>query len=471
VLALIVLLVAAVKLWVSASTGLVLDEAYYTLWSFYPSAGYLDHPTAIAWQIAAGRLVFGDGELGVRVGAVLSGIIIAGAIYRIGTRLFDQRTAGLAVIWYTATTAAALGFVATPDSPSTLFWTMTLWAIAEFIASRNANWWLAAGLFMGLGFASKLTLAFLPIGLGLFLLSSAERRSWLRLWPLWAGVIVAVIVFLPTLIWNGQNEWATLFFQGQRIAGGNYLTDGFLGNLGDLLGGQLLAAGPILFVCAMGAIGVAFARRFSGHGLALAVLTSLPLLLFMLQQVLRWKVEANWPTVVWPALALAGASLVANARHWAAATLRWAHVAIGAVAIGLIYTQALWQPFDVAAIDRTREQRGWPELQWELVALAEENGASWIATQGGYGLAAELWTYGRFSGNNLFAAQLDQRERYAFMPPLDPARLGRALFVSELWTPEQAAAMTSPIGGTFLKVIERRNGDELLGYYGVWVGP
>lgn len=471
VLAVIVLAVAAIKLWVSAATGLVLDEAYYTLWSFFPSASYLDHPPAIAWQIGAGRLAFGDTELGVRVLAVLSGVVVAAAIWRIGVLLFDRRTAALAVIWYTATTAAALGFVATPDSPSTLFWTLTLWAISEFIARRDASWWIPAGLFVGLGLASKLTAGFLPIGLLLFLVSSAERRQWLGLWQLWAGVVVAVLAFSPVLIWNAQHEWGTVLFQAQRIAGGEYLTDGFLGNLVDLVGGQILAAGPILFACAVAAAGMAFAQRLRPHGLALTVLSSLPIFLFMLQQVVRWKVEANWPVPAWPALTLAGASLVANWRHVAGAVLRWTHVAIGAVAIALIYVQALWQPFDVPSIDRTREQRGWAGLRTEIAALASEHGATWIATEGGYGLAAELWTYGRFSGTDLLAAQLDQRQRYAFMPPLDPAALGRALFVMELWTPEQAATATSPIGGTFLKVVERRNGDEVLGYYAVWVGP
>jgi 4-amino-4-deoxy-L-arabinose transferase-like glycosyltransferase len=471
VLPLIVLAVAAVRLWVAAATGLVLDEAYYTLWSFFPSAGYLDHPPAIAWQIGAGRLVFGDTELGVRVLAVLNGVVIAAAIWRIGVLLFDRTIAALAVIWFTATTAAALGFVATPDSPSNLFWTLTLWAIAEFVARRDASWWIPAGLFMGLGFASKLTTGFLPIGLLLFLLTSAERRRWFGLWQLWAGVVIAVLVLLPVLFWNAENDWAMVLFQGQRIVGGEYLTDGFVGNFVDLIGGQLLAAGPILFLSAIIATGVALARRFREHGLALVVLTSLPIFLFMLQQVVRWKVEANWPVVAWPALSLAGASLVANWRHWAGAVLRWTHVAIGAIAVTLIYVQALWQPFDAPSIDRTREQRGWPQLQTELLALAQENGARWIATQGGYGLAAELWTYGRFNGNDFFAAQLDQRHRYRFMPELDPAALGRALFVGELWSPELASTASSPIGGTFLKVVERRSGDEVLGYYGVWVGP
>ena len=113
------------------------------------------------------------------------------------------------------------------------------------------------------------------------------------------------------LIWNAQNGWATILFQGQRIAGGDYMTDGFLGNLGDLVGGQFLAAGPILFVCRDdGDRRGLCASGSRSPGSALTVLTSLPLILFMLQQVLRWKVEANWPVVVWPALSLAGASLI-----------------------------------------------------------------------------------------------------------------------------------------------------------------
>ena len=178
VLAAIVLVAAAIKLWVSAATGLVLDEAYYTLWSLYPSRG-LSRPSAgdrLADRAGAARLRRQRARRCALL-AVLNGVVVAAAIYRIGVLLFDRRTAALAVIWYTATTAAALGFLATPDSPSVLFWTLTLWAVAEFIAGRNANWWLLAGLFAGLGLASKLTNGFLFVGLVLFLLSSARAAT------------------------------------------------------------------------------------------------------------------------------------------------------------------------------------------------------------------------------------------------------------------------------------------------------
>jgi hypothetical protein len=49
--------------------------------------------------------------------------------------------------------------------------------------------------------------------------------------------------------------------------------------------------------------------------------------------------------------------------------------------------------------------------------------------------------------------------------------MGRALYVAELYDRGDAALTASPLGGSLLGVIERRDGDEVLGYYGVWLTP
>jgi 4-amino-4-deoxy-L-arabinose transferase-like glycosyltransferase len=460
---------------VSGSTGLVLDEAYYTVWSFHPSAGYLDHPPAVAWMIALGRAVAGDSELGVRLLSVMTGIAVAAALYRTGRILFDARTAALGTIWYTLSVVAALGFITTPDTPSVLFWTLTVWAVAEFAGSRNPYWWLAVGLFAGLGLTGKLTNGFLGIGLVLYLLSSAERRSWLRLWQVWAGALVALAAFSPVLLWNAQHGWVTFLFQGQRITGGAYLTAGFWANFGELVGGQALAAGPILLVCAVIALGMAAWQRFRHEGLGLIVLTSLPLLIYMLYHAISWKVEANWLTPVWPVVSLAAAWVVLQWRPeggiagGVAAFLRWGQPALGAVLIALIFAQALFQPFTIPTIDRTQEMRGWREFDRTIRGLADAYGARWIAGAGGYGVISELATYGHFAGSPLPALQLDQRERYAFLPPLEPEALGwPMLYVEEVWAPE-VPGIDRFAAGEYLGVIERRHGTEMLGRYAVWV--
>jgi 4-amino-4-deoxy-L-arabinose transferase-like glycosyltransferase len=437
---LFVAVMVAVRFIVAAQSGLVRDESYYTFWSFVPAAGYLDHPPMVAWMIGMGRALIGESEAGARLFPVLATAVISFAIYRTGRLLFDARTAGIAVIWYNLTVAAGLLFLAVPDAPSVTFWTMTGWAVAEFVARRNANWWLAAGLFAGLGLLSKYTTLFLGLGLVLYLVTSRERLGWLRLWQVWAGGALALAVFLPNIVWNAERGWASFAFQGRRLGDYGINFGSMLDNLGDLLAGQALATGVFLFLFVLAGIVVFFLRRdVPGRAnLALPIFLSLPILLYFIAYTARFRVEANWPTPVWPLLSLVGAWAAVHLRP-ANAILgllpgigRWAQAPVGAVILGLIYAQTLWQPFALGqAIDRTRDMRGWDLMQAEVAQFAEANGAQWIATGGGdYGVTGALAAYGRFAGSALPVRQLDDPERWDFLPPLDPALLeAPALFV------------------------------------------
>jgi 4-amino-4-deoxy-L-arabinose transferase-like glycosyltransferase len=434
-----VAILVAVRLFVGARTGLVRDEGYYTLWSFHPQAGYLDHPPMVAWFIAAGRALLGDSEGGVRLLVVLTSVPVSFAVYRIGRLLLDRSTAGLAVVWYNLTPAGGLLFIATPDAPVVMFWALALWSVAEFVAGRNPNWWLAAGLFAGLGLLSKYTALFLGIGLALYLLGSRRRWQWLMLWQVWAGAAMALLVFSPNLAWNAQHGWATIAFQGRRL--GSYGTglDGLGANLVEFLGGQFLAGSGLLFIFALiGAL--MFFARAGGAGrqnLALPLLTSLPLLLYFLAYTFRFRVEANWPLPAWPMLALCGAWAAVHLRpddRFAGPLLaigRWSMAPLGLALLAVIYAQALWQPFEgIGALDRTRDMRGWGAMFSEIEAFAAANGAEWIATGNDYGLTGELAAEARFARSSLEVRPLDEGGRWRFLPPAPPGLAeARALFV------------------------------------------
>src|SRR5690606_23903775 len=115
----------------------------------------------------------------------------------------------------------------------------------------------------------------LGVGLLLFLLTSRERRAWLKLWQVWAGGILALVVFLPNLIWNAEREWLSIAFQGQRLD--KYgLNFGFVANFLEYFAGQVLASGVFLFVFVVIAV-VLFVRRSALPGrehLALPIFTA-----------------------------------------------------------------------------------------------------------------------------------------------------------------------------------------------------
>lgn len=477
----IVLFVAGmtlIRFAVAASTGLVRDEGYYTFWSLFPGLGYLDHPPMIAWLIALGRALLGEGEAGVRLFAVLATPAISFALWRTGVVLLDRRTAGLAVIWYNLTIAGGLLFIAVPDPPAVAFWALAIWAVAEFAARRNANWWLAAGVFAGLALLSKYTSFFLGVGLLLYLVTSRERLGWLRLWQVWAGGALALLIFLPNLIWNASNGWASFAHQGQRLDRYGLSFGSMPSNLGDLIAGQALATGLFLFILiVIGSVAFFSRARIAGRdGLALPVLTSLPILLYFAGYTAIYRVEANWLLPVWPMLSLAGAWAAAHIRPKSPvaaapmALLGWAQAPVGVVLLGLIYAQALWQPFVLGqAIDRTRDMRGWAGVQEAVAALADSNGATWIATARDYGLAGELAAYARFSGDGRPVRPLDDPRRYTFLPPLAPGLAEEpALFVAAVDTPAEVPLQWFEVA-TRIGTVERRQPNDLLERFDVFL--
>ncbi|HQZ11319.1 MAG TPA: glycosyltransferase family 39 protein [Devosia sp.] len=427
---LFVLAMLAVRLFVAGNVGLVRDEAYYALWSFWPGFGYYDHPPMVAWVVALGRALVGENELGVRLVPVLASGITSLAVYRTGQILFDLRTAGIAVIWFNVTVAAGLLFIAAPDAPAVMFWALSIWAVAEFVARRNANWWLLAGAFAGLGLLSKYTVGFLGIGFVLYLLTSRERRGWLRHWQVWGGGALALLVFAPNFIWNAQHDWVSIAFQGQRFDTYGLNFGSFTANFLDFIGGQALATGVFLFIFVV--IGtVLYVRRSdlsNRANLALPLFTAAPILIYFTYYCIRFRVEANWPVVAWPMLSLVGAWAAVHLRPrngffaGLLAVFRWAQVPIGLILTVLIYVQAVWQPWSIVqTIDRTRDMRGWSGLYADAAALGKANGATWIASAGNYGLAAELATYAKFAGDDWPVWQITEDYRYVFRPPLDPA--------------------------------------------------
>ena len=427
--ALIVLALSVPRLYFAARYALIGDEVYYAIWSFYPGFGYFDHSPGVAWVVWLGRLLFGEGEWAVRSLFLASGLATAALLYRIALILFDDARAGaFAAIAYTVTPGLVISFtIATPDGPSVLFWTATVWAIAEFTRSRNPNWWLAVGALAGLGLLSKYTVAFLGAGIVLYLVTSRERRAWLRHWQVWAGGLIALAMFAPVVWIDWQRDWFSFRFQLGRAS----FSERQL-RLDETLRFQIETAvmlAPALYVFAVLGIACFIARR--ARALALPLLTATPMLAYFIANSLFGRVNPNWVAPLFPVLALIGAWAAVNVRprarwlRWPLDALRALHVPLGLSVILLVLyaiafrTVPFYGPLPIAGYFQ-----GWPELQRKISTLAEENGARWIDTDT-YTLNGWLGYYGRMVGDPLPVFQTAEPYRYTYMPPTPP-ELARA---------------------------------------------
>src|SRR6202795_1135740 len=194
------------------------DEAYYWTWSKENVLSFLDHPPMIAWLIRFGTAIFGDTNLGVRFAGILAMLVAQLLLADIVRRVtHDIRAVVLAVLMPEA--ALYYGLLMAKVSPDTAmipFAVAMLWALVRLHESGDARWWLAAGLFAGLALLSKFTAVMLAPAVLAFALVPDWRRRWLFSPYPWAAALIAIIVFSPVLIWNGQHDWASFRFQFVR---------------------------------------------------------------------------------------------------------------------------------------------------------------------------------------------------------------------------------------------------------------
>jgi 4-amino-4-deoxy-L-arabinose transferase-like glycosyltransferase len=405
---------------VAAATPLSPDEAYYWVWSRALAPGYLDHPPMVALWIRAGTWLAGDTPLGVRLLGPLSAALGSLLLVRAGEDLLPGRRAGVtAAVLMNATLLFGVGTVTmTPDTPLLLFWTASLWALARLLATGRPGWWLVAGAAAGLGLASKYTgLLLLPAILA-WLVAAPPMRPWLRRpWP-WAALCLAGLIFLPVLGWNASHGWASFAKQGGRAA--DFDPSRALQFLGELVGGQIGLATPIIAVLCGAGIVLAARRAWSGDAdwTLLAALTLVPTVVFV-QHALGDRVQANWPSVLYPAAAIAAAGLSGF----------WARLAVPGVALGLVLTLVVWVQGALAPLalpmraDPTLLRLGgWDTLAAEISLMAQREGAVFVASDN-YGHAALL---ARLLPPGLVVLGVDPRWALFNLPDGRAAIAGRA---------------------------------------------
>jgi len=405
------LLLLAVRTWIASHIGLTEDEAYYRLWGVAPALSYLDHPGMTGWLIAAGRAIAGDTALGVRLAAVLAPLLGTLLLWRTARILFDRPTAERAAwIGLAMPLLAVGGVIMTPDIPSVLTWGLTGWAMAELYRSGDGRWWLAIGLFAGLGLVSKYTNLFAGAGIALWLLLTPANRAWLWRWQPWAGGLIALCGALPPLLWNAAHHWASFDKQFGRVAAGEGITYRFFG---ELLGGLIGLLSPAIAVLAVVGIWRAakVARRDLGSPEALLLCSILPLGLYLLIHSTHDRVQANWPAPLYPAFAILAALALQPAERLLKAFNAMA-LPIGFAFTGLIYLHALNPLMQLAGdADPTSQTRGWKAFAAEIDARRGAAGATWIATSS-YATTGEL----AFALQPVPVLQLTERIRYANFP-------------------------------------------------------
>src|SRR5882672_9884222 len=363
------------------------DEAYYWTWSKESALSFLDHPPGIAWLIRFGTAIFGDTSLGVRFGGIVAMLVTQLLLADIVRRVtHDMRAVILAVLLPEA--ALYYGLLMAKVAPDTAMIPCAvamLWSLVRLHESGNPRWWLAAGLFAGLAALSKFTAIMLLPAVAAFALVPDWRRRWLLSpWP-WLAALIAVIVFLPVLIWNAEHDWASFRFQFVRAVATHPLS---LRTVGEFIGLQFGLVGFVL----------------------------LPVLYFLWKS-LTLRVGDTWPMFLWPAgFAATAINLAMLPREgwpdWIVqSTVKWARVAVISgiafvVGVFFYYVAAPWNL--IGRTDPVGGEAGYQQVVARAEAQLQKTGASWIATTDYRTYAMFRWYF----NGRVPVIQINERGRY-----------------------------------------------------------
>jgi len=277
------------------------DEVYYWTYALYPDWSHFDHPPFVGFTIQLFSLnLFFDSEFFIRLGAIVFGSINTLIIFKIGQQIKDDLTGIYAAILYNTSLYSFIiaGTFILPDSPQLFFWLLGIYYSLKAIASDdikkdNKKSLLLAGIFIGFGMLSKYTTIFIWFGIIAFIV--LYNKKWLKSFSLYGSVLISIILFLPVVFWNIQNDFISLAFQGERVSilDSSFRPD-FL--LTEILG-EFFYNNPVNIVLVIMAFWAIFRKRnyfMETKSLHLIIWTSIPLILVFILFSLFRRTLPHW---------------------------------------------------------------------------------------------------------------------------------------------------------------------------------
>jgi hypothetical protein len=92
-----------------------------------------------------------------------------------------------------------------PNSFDILVWTIIFYLLIKYVNSGNNKWLWYLSVIIALGLYNKYTVAFLIMGLIAGLLLTSQRKIFSKI-TFWKALLLAVLLFLPNIIWQIHNH-------------------------------------------------------------------------------------------------------------------------------------------------------------------------------------------------------------------------------------------------------------------------
>jgi 4-amino-4-deoxy-L-arabinose transferase-like glycosyltransferase len=382
------------------------DELYFIAAGAHPAFGYPDQPPLVPLLSHAMQVVAPGSLIALRLPSALiasSTVVVAALICR---ELGGTTRAQVIATACTAASAFALatGHFVTTTTADLLTTTLLLWLVVRAVAIGSSRPMLWAGVVVGLGAQAKPQVALVAVVLVAALALVGPRRLLLSLWTL-GGLVAALVLAAPYLLWQAQHGWPQLTVAG-NVAGS---AEG--GRLG-FVPFQLVLVSPLLSVVWIVGLVALFGSLSMFRFLGLTYL-------LVAGAYLVGNGKAYYLASLYPALLAVGALPVdewlrrgrTRVRVAAASLVVVVSAAISAVvALPLLPASALNGSAALALNPDLGETVGWPELVTTVATVWHRLPPSTVIFTQNYGEAGAVDLFGpahglprAYSGHNGFS--------------------------------------------------------------------
>jgi Dolichyl-phosphate-mannose-protein mannosyltransferase len=284
--------VVVIHLLTNGRYGFHRDEFQFLSDARHLDWGFVAYPSVTPFLERVGLEIFGVSMVGLRLFSVIAqavAIVVTGLIAgELGGGRLAQITAALAVA-----TSGLPVFEGTEFQYSSfdyLWWGLIAYFVIRLLKTENPRWWLAIGVFIGLGLMTKYTILFFIAGILSGLVLTPARRFLGTGW-FWGGVAVALLIFAPNFIWQAQHGFISEHFlqhihirDVRQGRGDGFVKDQFI-ICANLVAAPLWIAGLVAFLRD---------RRYRMLGWMYLV----PLTLFVLSKARGYYLAAAYPMLL-----------------------------------------------------------------------------------------------------------------------------------------------------------------------------
>ena len=369
-----------------------LDDARHLAW------GYVAYPPVTPFFARISLGLFGTSLAGFRFFASVANavaIVLTGLMAR---DLGGRRGAQLLAAFAALPAGLALGSLMQYVSFDYLAWVLVSFSVVRLLKTEDPRWWIGVGASVGFGMLSKYAMPFFVAGVILGTLLTPARRYLRSRW-FWLGAGLALLIFLPNLIWQIRNHFVYLDFVHHI-----HERDVRIGRTKDFLPSQLkftLFAAPLWMAGLWFSFFSAAGRRFR----LLGWMYLIPLVIFLIAQGRGYYLAGAYP-MLYAAGSVWGEQWIARLRSGWRTVVRgaaWWLLAVNLVIFGALFLpvtgpNSRWWRWAASSNGDLREEVGWPELVETIAqirdSLSPEQRVRLGILAGDYGEAGAIDLYG-----------------------------------------------------------------------------